>query len=106
MCHNNDSPISPGRREGFLDVAFPYRVKCGSSLVKYDQGRVLKEDPGKGDSLPLAARKILSALQNGRIVPAGHRNDLIIDTGHVGSQSDCFKRSLVPFISDVLAYRS
>ena len=65
------------------------RAEVPSSRIRI--GRVLQEDPGQGDPLPLAAGEVLAALGDAGLVAAGHPHDLVVDAGHLGGLADLLR---------------
>ena len=69
-------------------------VQGRGPLVEDQDRRVLEEDPGQGDPLPLAAGEVLAPLRDAGLVAAGHHHDLVVDAGHLGGPADLLGRGV------------
>ncbi len=70
MGDQDDGAVGPGGIDGFLDEPFAGVVQRRGPLVEDQDRRVLEEDPGQGDPLPLTAGEVLAALGDAGLIAA------------------------------------
>ena len=105
MGHEDHGPVGAGGMDRPLDAPLADVVEGRGPFVKNQDRRVLEEDAGQGDPLPLAAGKVLAPLGDPGLEVALHGQDLLIDAGHLCGFADLVHRGVFAAVGDVVGDR-
>src|SRR5581483_318779 len=76
-------------------------VQCTRRLIEHDERSLGEQGTGDGDALALAARKILPALGNERVISARQLLDKFRRAGHLRRPADLLARGGRSAVSNV-----
>ena len=96
---------SISRSRARLDQPLADRVEGRRRLVEDQDAGVLEQDPGDRDPLLLAARQLVAALADHRVVAVGQLGDPIVDRRRARGRDQLVVGRLGPGVAQVVADR-
>src|SRR6266446_4954966 len=86
-----------------LDQPLAHGIESRGGLVEDEDPRILEEHPGDGDTLLLAARQLVPALADDRVVAIGKLSDSLVDGGGTSRYLELLVGSVRLRVVEVLA---
>ena len=102
---NDQQSLTPAQLgDGLLDVALVVGVHAGSGLIQNDDGGILQNAAGNGDSLPLSTGEAGSTFADDRVKAVGQFHDEVIASGFPGCLIDLLPCGVCPSHGDVVIH--
>ena len=101
MRDDDGGAIGEGIGQRLLHQRFVLAVEMARGFVEHDDGRILDQHAGNGETLFFAARQSIAALADERVVAVGQCGDDVVDLRGAAGSLDLVERRLGAGVAEV-----